>query len=77
MNRREAKKAVCLELGRFIYQNAVMMLEETPDRTRIREASLELAAELLRRGGAEQEAQEADERQLTIEQAIAEAEEVA
>lgn len=66
MNRREAKKHVCLEMGRALYRNADELIDDDPDARRIREAGYELAAEMLRRGGAEREAQVADERQMSI-----------
>lgn len=66
MNRREAKRQVCLQIGREIFERVEQISGGDADTDRIREASYDLAAELLRRGGAEREAQKVDERQMSI-----------
>lgn len=67
MNRREAKRDVCLTTGRMLFDMAeAMQSNGDKDNDRIREATYDLAAEMLRRGGAEREAKKVDERQMSI-----------
>ena len=68
MRRREAKRIVAAHLAHHAFDVAHALAGEYPgdDAERIKESCYEFAEELYRRAGLDQQAQQVDERQLSI-----------
>lgn len=72
MRKREAKRIVAIHLADHVFDVAhILSLDyEDGDAERVKEACYEFAEELYRRAGMEKRADEVDERQLSIYDAL-------